>query len=273
MYDYHTHNNRCGHAIGIMREYVESAVAKGVKEIGLSDHCPIYHLGNDPHVAPDTAMAWDEFPRYFSEMTELRDAYQKVIKVRLGVESDYVLGWDEHFRSLWEQYDSDYIIGSVHWLDGWNIFDKELAEGHTMETVFEAYLESIAAAAQSGIFDIIGHFDAIKTNGYMPGKGFETKVRAVIETIADANIAMELNTSGWRKRCREQYPSRRILTEAHRCGVPIVLGSDAHEPSLVAADFDRALALLRDIGFEYIATFERRERILIPISRQTCHSQ
>lgn len=247
-----------------MQQYVESAIAKGVKEIGLSDHGPIYHLGKDPHIMPDTAMAWDEFPRYFSEMAKLRDAYRNAIKVRVGVESDYVLGWDEHFRLLWDQYDFDYIIGSIHWIDGWSIFDNELPEGHTKESLFEVYLESIAAAAGSGIFDIIGHFDAIKTNGYMPATGFEAKIRAVIEAIADADIAMELNTSGWRKRCNEQYPSRWILAEAHRCGVPIVLGSDAHEPSLVAADFDRALALLRDIGCEHIATFEHRERFLTP---------
>lgn len=265
MYDHHTHHYRCGHAKGTMRDYIETAIAKGAKVIGLSDHSPLYHLGDDPHPAPGTAMAWDEFPRYFEEMTQLKQEYQGKIDVRLGVESDYILGWDDHYRNLWKQYDFDYIIGSVHWIGRWNIFHRTLPEGHTKESIFEVYLDSIAAAAQSGIYDIIGHFDAIKTNGYMP-EGFDARIRQVIETIADAGIAIELNTSGWRKKCDEQYPSRWILEEACRCGVPIALGSDAHEPHLVTAGFDRALELLHDIGFKHIVTFEQRQPRLIALS-------
>lgn len=265
MYDYHTHHYRCGHAQGAMHEYIETAIAKGFREIGLSDHSPIFHFGDDPHPLPKTAMARDEFPRYIAEMQELKEAYKGKITVRLGVESDYILGWDDHYRALWQQYDLDYVIGSVHWIGRWSIFNTTLPEGHTVESIFEEYLESIAAAARSGIYDIIGHFDAFKTYRPMP-KGFENKIRAVMETIADAGVAIELNTSGWRKVCAEQYPSYAILTEAHRLGVPVALGSDAHEPHLVGAGFDRALSILSEIGFTHIAAFANRERRLIPLS-------
>ena len=38
--NYHTHTSRCHHAIGEDREYVEHAIAHGMKELGFSDHCP-----------------------------------------------------------------------------------------------------------------------------------------------------------------------------------------------------------------------------------------
>lgn len=47
--DYHTHHYRCGHAEAQLDEYVAAAIAAGIDEIGLSDHSPIYHLGNNPH--------------------------------------------------------------------------------------------------------------------------------------------------------------------------------------------------------------------------------
>ena len=96
--DYHTHHYRCGHATGQMGDYVEAALAANLSEIGLSDHSPIYHLGDDPHPRPATAMSQAELPSYIQEMQQVRDRYSHRITVRLGVESDYVLGWDEHYR-------------------------------------------------------------------------------------------------------------------------------------------------------------------------------
>ena len=266
MYDYHTHHCRCGHAEGTIRDYIQSAIEKGARQVGISDHSPIYHLSDDPHVLPKTAMAWGELPKYVEEATRLKSEYQGRIAVRLGIESDYVLGWDDHYRKLWKRYDLDYVLCSVHWIDDWNIFHGELPKGHTRESMFELYLESTIAAAESGVYDVIAHFDAIKTSGHMPPLSkFKARIRAALEAIAAADMAIELNTSGWRKSCNEQYPSRYVLTQAHQCGIPVVLGSDAHEPNLVTAGFDRALALLHDIGFDHIATFENRKRAMVPI--------
>ena len=38
--NYHTHTQRCGHAIGEDREYIEQAVKNGFGILGFSDHCP-----------------------------------------------------------------------------------------------------------------------------------------------------------------------------------------------------------------------------------------
>ena len=47
MIDYHIHTKLCGHASGEMAEYVECAIAAGVKEMGFSDHMPmVTNCGN-----------------------------------------------------------------------------------------------------------------------------------------------------------------------------------------------------------------------------------
>lgn len=56
------------------------------------------------------------------------------------------------------------------------------------------------------------------------------------------------------------YPSREFLTLAHSAGVPIVISSDAHAPEEVGADFHQAAALARAVGYEQLATFDRRVR-------------
>jgi hypothetical protein len=52
--------------------------------------------------------------------------------------------------------------------------------------------------------------------------------------------AIELNTAGLRKDCREIYPSREILQLAFQTGVPITFGSDAHAPEEVGMNFCRS---------------------------------
>ena len=39
--NYHTHTYRCGHAVGEDREYVETAIARGLKTLGFSEHIPM----------------------------------------------------------------------------------------------------------------------------------------------------------------------------------------------------------------------------------------
>ncbi len=47
--DYHVHTARCGHAGGDMREYVVTALERGLDEIAFTDHVPLYFLpGDDP---------------------------------------------------------------------------------------------------------------------------------------------------------------------------------------------------------------------------------
>src|SRR5690606_9879019 len=145
------------------------------------------------------------------------------IGVRVGIESDYLPGWEDHYRALWSDERLDYVIGSVHWIGEWQVFSKELPPGHTVESVFEAYLDSIRGAAQSGIFDVMGHIDAIKVSGHVPERDIAAAYRRTLEAIADSGVAIELNTSGWRKTCAEQFPSRLILEEARRLDIPVCL--------------------------------------------------
>ena len=263
--DYHTHHYRCGHATGVMDDYVEAAIAAGLSEIGLSDHSPIYHLGDDPHPRPGTAMAQQELPVYVEEMQAVRERFASRITVRLGVESDYVLGWDEHYRRLWQQYPLDYVIGSVHWLDQWSIFSGDLPPGRTAADVYHEYLETTQAAARSGVYDIIGHLDCLKTRGHIPDMSVTPLVEETLRVLAASGVAIELNTSGWRKDFNDCYPTAEWLARCCHYGVPVTLGSDSHDPRDVGYRFDDAISILRDAGYREIATFNGRVRRMVPL--------
>lgn len=263
--DHHTHHYRCGHAQGTLEDVIERAIALGLDAIGLSDHSPIYHLGEGDHPEPGRTMAKSELPRYYEEMQALKARYQDRIEVKLGIESDHVDGWEEHYRLLWQQYELDYVIGSVHWLGKWNIFDRNLPEGKDAHQVYEEYLISTQRAARSGAFDIIGHLDCIKTRGHMPTREITPLLEETVKTIAECGLSIELNTSGWRKSIAECYPRRELLECCLHYGVPVALGSDAHEPAQVAYEFERACELLWEVGYREVVTYTRRQRRFHPI--------
>lgn len=250
-----------------MADYVEAAAAAGFGEIGLSDHSPIYHLGPDPQARPRVAMSQFELPRYVRSMMEVRDAFAGRISVRMGVESDYVLGWDEHYRALWSRFPLDYVIGSVHWLYGdWSIFSRTLPEGRDLEEVYAEYLRYTQAAARSGAFDVIGHLDCIKTNGWRPEAWRTPLLEETVQVLAETGVTIEFNTSGWRKPVADCYPGPELLELCCQAGVPVTFGSDAHRPEDVGFEWDRAVPLLREVGYREIATFERRRRRMEPLS-------
>jgi histidinol-phosphatase (PHP family) len=248
-----------------MDDYVEAAITAGLDEIGLSDHSPIYHLGDDPHARPGTAMSQHELPCYFQEMIEVRARFAGRITVRLGVESDYVLGWDEHYRQLWAQYPLDYAIGSVHWLDQWSIFDSRLPAGREAGDVYDDYLRTTQAAARSGAYQIIGHLDCLKTRGHICDLSITPLLEETVRVLAETGVAIELNTSGWRKDIAACYPRAELLECCFHYGVPVTLGSDAHRPEDVAGGFADALEVLRAVGYRELATFAERQRRMVPL--------
>jgi histidinol-phosphatase (PHP family) len=78
---------------------------------------------------------------------------------------------------------------------------------------------------------------------------------------------MEVNTSGLHKRLREMNPGRSILELMHARNIPVVIGSDAHTPTRVAADFDAALDLIESAGYTDIHYFVDRTQHHLPIAQ------
>lgn len=264
--DYHTHHVRCGHASGELEEYVQQAIRIGLEEIGLSDHIPLIHV-NPATYLPGMAMAKEEFPRYVEECLQLKEKYKGEIRIRVGVEADYIEGYEAEIERLLTPFPFDYIIGSVHFLGEWDHSDYRQQDewnGRDVFQVFAEYYDAVQKAAKTGFYDIIGHVDVIKRHGKFPVEDVRGLEEATISVIREQGLAIELNASGLRMTCEEMFPSRRILELCHAQGIPLTIGSDAHQPERVGQYLDQARALLQDIGFTQLATFHQRTRTMVP---------
>jgi len=267
-FDIHTHHERCGHADGQIEAYIKSAIEQNLKAIGISDHSPYFGHKED-HPFPNITMARSEFPNYVKQILELKQKYSNQIDVLLGVESDFFPKYAHIYKEQFSQYPFDYIIGSVHHVNEVSIFNKtrwkKLDQKGLIKTK-EAYYELIAQSAKSGMFQILGHIDAMKA--YYPDFSHIPANHAVdhaLKTIAEHQVAIEVNTSGKTKLVGGWYPSAEILERAFHFGVNISFGSDAHTPSRVSEDFEDVAKLLKQIGYSNWVYYKQKQKIEVPI--------
>ena len=264
--DYHTHHSRCGHAQGHIEDYVKTAISRGLTDIGISDHSPLYYLeGNDPQ--SNQAMAKDELEGYVEEVLSLKERYAGQINIRLGMESDYIEDMEDFYRETLNKYPFDYVIGSVHHVLGAHVYHAQRWNSKPDPmAVYAEYYRLVKKSALSGLFDILGHTTAILA--YSP-RPIPSEIEALqddaLETVRDAGVCIEVNTSGFRKMRTDPFPSARMIEKATALGIPLTFSSDAHRPDEVAYAREQTEALFIASGVMSLACFMRRQRVLIPL--------
>ena len=263
--DYHLHTRLCGHASGDVGDYLENAARKGLREVGFADHLPLYFLPPGEKM-PGYAMGEEELPLYVELVNSLRDAAP--VRVKLGIEADYVPGFEKKLAALLSAYSFDYVMGSVHFIDGWG-FDNpaEIREYGSREIirVYERYFSLVQQAALTGFFDIMAHPDLIKKFGFRPQADLTPLYEETARVFKKAGVCAEVNTAGLRCAAKEIYPSPALLEIFFKNGIPVTFGSDAHSPGLAGKDLEKAFSLVKNAGYREFAVFEGRKRTFVKI--------
>ena len=247
-----------------MAEFVRAAKEVGLREYGIADHAPMPEEPFD-----DWRMRQAELGEYISWIEEAKTLAGSDIEVKAGLECDWIEGIESWTAHLASQYDWDYLIGSVHYLgEKWD-FDNPLWmpkwEKIDVEEVWTDYWAAYAKMAASGLFDILGHADLIKKFGFVPKGDLSRFYSDTLEAMADTGVALELNTAGWHKPCGRAYPSLGFLEQAASRGIPLCINSDAHAPSELGRDFDRAYALAYKAGYRQLVCFKGREKSFVDL--------
>ncbi|MFN0070086.1 MAG: histidinol-phosphatase HisJ family protein [Chloroflexota bacterium] len=265
--DYHIHSKLCGHGVGELEEYVRYAVQTGLPEMGFSEHIFLYWLPE--HLRdPELAMSEAQFVPYLREVERLQVAYPET-RLKLALEADFIVGHEAELRRVLQGYQWDYLIGSVHFIDGWGVDDERYRDGFDawdIDELYECYFDHVCRAAETGIYQVMGHLDLVKKFGHRPTRSVAELYRRTARRLKVADVCIEVNTSGLRKPCAEMYPHPKLVKACFEAGVPVTLGSDAHQPDRVGDAALQAVAMLRDIGYTHITRFtgQRRESVALP---------
>jgi len=256
--DYHMHTPLCRHATGEPTELAAHAVRLGLTEIGFSDHNPMSREGWD-----DWRMSQGELDLYVEKVQQARREHPQ-LTIKLALEVDFIPGQEEWIKHLSARHPWDYLIGSVHYVSGaWALDNPNTTSEWQTRGVFEVwtdYFERLTLAAESGLFEIIAHADLCKKFCFYPKQDCTPLFTQFLNAARRKGVAMELNTAGLRKDCKEIYPSPQIVQLAANLGVPITFGSDAHAPGEVGMNFPEAVTLARSAGYTHYCRFIQRRR-------------
>jgi histidinol-phosphatase (PHP family) len=245
--------------------YRETASERGIEELGVAEH--IYRF--------TAAMEIWQHPFWRQYATDDLDEYCGFVReetdLRLGIEMDFVPGSEDRIANVLDGRDWDYVVGSVHFLRDHSLDTEDYSiwgAGESADRIWRRYFDTVAASALSGLYDVIGHPDLVKVWGSaapVPERDLRFFYEPAVEAFAEAGVAVEVSTAGWRKPVGEQYPSVPFLEMLIDAGCPLVLSSDAHEPDQLGHEYERAVELLQSLGVKEIVAFDRRERRLEPL--------
>ncbi|MCH2115351.1 MAG: histidinol-phosphatase HisJ family protein [Pirellulales bacterium] len=254
LYETHSHTPLCKHAVGLPEEYAAVAEARGLRGIVITCHNPMPD-GFAPHVRMDL----NEFGKYLDMVARAREAWDGRVDVRLGLEADYFAGFEPWLEKQLASSDFHYVLGSVH------PQIAEFRQQYWREDPVEVqriYFQLLADAAETQLFDSMAHPDLIKNetpHHWRPAQIMD-EIRRCLDRVAAVGVAMELNTSGVNKVVSEMNPFPEMLVEIASREIPVVIGSDAHNPGRVADGFQQGLDLLSECGFTQVSYFVNRVR-------------
>jgi histidinol-phosphatase (PHP family) len=243
---------------------VEGARAAGLDELGISDHCVLAPSG----LEVEWSMPLERVGDYVAELREA--AATAGLTLRIGIEADFFPETVDDLRDRLAPFPFDYVIGSVHYVDGFPIDDnaarwEALSEAERNQ-VWRGYWERIGQMAGSGVYDFAAHLDLPKKFGFRPTIDLGKEARAALDALAAADVAIEINTAGWSLPAREAYPSLELLRAARERQIPLLINADAHRPEHLTHHFDRARNLARRAGYDELIRYEKRRRYAVTMA-------
>ena len=247
--NYHTHTPRCRHAGGTEREYIEAAIAAGIRVLGFSDHVPMPQFGDTDYYS-NYRMFREDLPDYIRTLTALREEYRQKIDIRIGFEAEYYPEMFENMLELLAPYPYDYLIQGQHFID--NEYDTRQYAGIRTddEDILRQYADQTVAGMHTGVFSYLAHPDLMAYSG---GEDvYRREMGKICAAALEMDMPLECNLLGVRD--HRQYPCERFFRLAGEYGCRVILGMDAHDPAAFSntEQETEALALLQRCGVESV---------------------
>lgn len=252
--DCHSHSAYSGHGSGSVADMVKAAKNKGLATFAQTEHL-VLPDGMDPEF--HTSMSAETMARYVEELRDLQERLRhesNAMELVVGIEADWLPGRIGELEELCAPF--DYVLGSIHFLENRAIDDSHdlsLWDEHGVDGVWRQYLESwLEMAAHPGPITCFSHPDLPKKFGWLPSFDIREFYHEMAARTARTGRMIEVNTAGLRKDAGQMYPALELLRSFKDADVDCTIGSDAHAPEEVAANYEDAVELMRHAGYEYV---------------------
>jgi histidinol-phosphatase (PHP family) len=247
--DFHSHVSRSS-----AQAMAQSAHARGLRVLGLSEHVFQMSDAREPLTYMQLEGPLLDLARYQEEVR--RAAQTEQIDVRQGLEVDFIPEKHERILAPLAGYDWDFLIGSVHQVDGIVFEIREHFTSEEGQHLWRRYFALLREAVKSNAFSLVSHPVRMRaTNPYVPDNIDDELEQLAVEATRQ-NVALEINGFDLLT-----YPAlvRRLARACALHKTPISVGSDAHNPSQIARAHEQSAALLRASGISTVRIWKQRQ--------------
>jgi histidinol-phosphatase (PHP family) len=265
--DLHVHPNYSIDAEPSIEQYCTRAEEIGLKIIGFTTHYDV----NPAREAVDPFMVVDGMKVHIDDRTLSRyidDCHKasenhRGLRILIGLEVDYFEGVEAVIFKMRSQFKFDYIMGSVHCLDGASFLKYESTDKRSeLERYAGGYFELLYNVANCGLFDVIGHADYYLRHGiaeYGPDilNIHKQRLDRVVKEAVNTHTGFEVNTSARRHGGNMFYPHPEFLRQMADLGATInSIGSDSHAISHLGVGINETLQYLEDHDIKFKPFYE-----------------
>lgn len=229
---------------------IDTAIARGVDEISLTDHCDIDNIldGIYPEYPADAIKA---------DIARAKEKYKGKIRINYGIELGEAHARPAEARELLSKYGFDFIIGSLHNLRAYPDFHFLKFDSMTDEHIdycIRRNLDELYELACFGGISTLAHITYIQRYLALAGRsfdhtGYSDSFERLFRRLTETGTALEINTSGLRRNSITMPGYELLAMYREMGGELITLGSDAHTARDVSLGIEEAAAELRRMGF------------------------
>lgn len=254
LFDTHMHCEYSTDSEMKITEAIQAARAVGLG-MTVTEHCDYDYPTNPEAFLFDVDDYFTKFNPYRSE--------QVLLGIEIGLQKQVV----ELNQKLITKYPFDEVIGSIHCMNGRDIYEPHTYEDMTKEQALEEYLlESLANIKLFSDFDILGHIDYICR--YMPYDDSELYYEEfpelwdeLFKLLIDKKKVLEINTR--RLASDKAVMTLTVLYKRYKelGGTYVTIGSDAHYKEHVGRNFNLARKIAVDCQLQ-VVYFNNRKMII-----------
>ncbi|WP_391204619.1 histidinol phosphate phosphatase domain-containing protein [Psychrobacillus sp. L4] len=261
--------------------YLKRAKQLGLKEVGIVDHLyrfretreyfeknilldPADDIGKVQSYWLDRVMT-DDMKVFVKAILSAKEKWSSEgIKLKLGIEADYFVGCEEELDELLSDQPWDFVIGSVHFVDGWG-FDNphtvDVFNTMNLKELYSRFFETVEKAIRSGLFDFVAHLDNLKVfNFRVEDEDFNRKwYERIADALVETGTATEVNAGlYYRYPVKEMCPSPEFVSVLVERGVAFTVSSDSHFPDDLGKYTEENVTMLKALGVDKLVGFDGR---------------
>lgn len=243
MIDGHIHIERGAYTLDWINQFVNKAVEMELDAIRLLEHNYIFEefapMYDSVRAYSEYVDAWFHRSAGIHKLADYLELIEQVrnkqfpVKIKFGLEVCYFKEFEGFISELTKEKGFDFLLGSIHFVDDFAFDHKaEHWEGLDVDKIYRRYFEDSISLARSGIFDGIGHPDAIKLFGHKPSYALSDYYESLAKELSKSSMYADQN-SGVERRCPDTASlgmDRELLHTLKKNGVKIITSSDAHCP-------------------------------------------